>query len=76
MGSSRGGSRVADAVDVRDWLSGTTKLKVSEELVGLGAYGKVLTVLVSSSIGQEQDRDIDEETEDELIESWMPQFRR
>ena len=72
----RAGNCTADAVDVRDWLGGTTKAEVSEESIGLGAYGKVLTVLVSSSIGQEEDPDEDEESDENVIERWTPRFRR
>jgi len=69
------GDRVADEVDVRDWLGGTTSAAVSEESVGLGRYGKVLTVLVSNKIGQQTDSD-EEDNEEDLIERWTPQFRR
>lgn len=69
------GERVADAVDVRDWLGGMTKAEISEESVGLGQYGKVLTVLVSSKIGQDNEPDEDQDEED-LIERWTPRFRR
>lgn len=72
----RAGSRTADAVDVRDWLGGTTKAEVSEESIGLGAYGKVLTVLVSSSIGRDDDSDEDDESDEDVIERWTPRFRR
>ena len=72
----RAGARVADAVDVRDWLGGTTLAEVSEESVGLGAYGKVLTVLASATIGQEHDPDNDEESNDEVNERWTPHFKR
>jgi len=72
----RAGNRIADAVDVRDWLGGTTKAEVSEESIGLGAYGKVLTVLVSSSIGQGDDPDEDEESDEDVVERWTPRFRR
>lgn len=70
------GERITDAADVRDWLGGTTKAEISEESIGLGQYGKILTVLVSSSIGQEQDPDIDEEDDQSVIERWTPRFRR
>jgi hypothetical protein len=70
------GERVTDAVDVRDWLGGTTKAEISEESIGLGQYGKVLTVLVSSSIGQEDDPDVEEEDDDSVIERWTPRFHR
>ncbi|MGR9398096.1 ImmA/IrrE family metallo-endopeptidase (plasmid) [Rhizobium leguminosarum] len=69
------GERVADAVDVRDWLGGMTRAEISEESIGLGQYGKVLTILVSSKIGQDDEPDKDEEEED-LIERWTPRFRR
>lgn len=71
----RGGDRVADSLDVRDWLGGPTKAEISEESVGLGSCGKVLTVLVSQSIGQEPDPDEDED-EDEMVERWTPRFHR
>ena len=70
------GARVADEIDVRDWLGGTTSRAVSEESLGLGAYGKVLTVLTSSEIGRAED-DVDEDDDEEaLTESWTPRFRR
>ena len=69
------GERIAETVDVRDWLGGMTRAEVSEESVGLGNYGKVLTVLVSSSVGQERDPD-DEDDDEEVIERWTPRFRR
>lgn len=69
------GDRITDEADVRDWLGGTTRAGVSEESVGLGQYGKVLTVLVSNTIRQRDDPDEDENEED-LIKSWTPQFRR
>lgn len=70
------GERVADTVDVRDWLGGTTKAEIYEESIGLGPYGKVLTVLVSSAIGQIEDTDDGEEDENSVIERWTPRFRR
>lgn len=69
------GEHMINEVDVRDWLGGATRAIVSEESVGLGRYGKVLTVLVSNSIGQEMDP-ADDENEDDLIESWTPRFCR
>lgn len=71
----RSGDRVADETDVRDWLGGVTKAAASEEAVGLGGYGKVLTVLVCPSVGQDDEPDEDGE-KDELIESWTPRFSR
>ncbi|OLP59283.1 hypothetical protein BJF93_05210 [Xaviernesmea oryzae] len=71
----RSGDRIADEADIRDWLGGFTKAAVSEESVGLGGYGKVLTVLVSPTVGQDYEPGEDGE-EDKLIESWTPRFRR
>ncbi|KAB2693116.1 ImmA/IrrE family metallo-endopeptidase [Brucella intermedia] len=70
------GDRLSDETDVHDWLGGTTRAAVSEESVGLGRYGKVLTVLSSNSIGQNDDSDDSEHDEDSLIESWTPRFGR
>lgn len=68
------GDRIADEVDVRDWLGGTQKAAVSEESIGLGRYGKVLTILVSSTIGQFDENEDEDETD--VIERWTPRFRR
>ena len=72
-GQVRAGATVVDETDVRDWLGGTTKTAVSEESVGLGGYGKVLTVLSSGAIGREEDDQ--EDDEDDLVERWTPRFR-
>ena len=71
----RRGDRIADETDIRDWLSGFTKAAVSEESVGLGGYRKVLTILVSPTVGQDNEPDEDGE-EDDLIESLTPRFHR
>lgn len=70
------GDRLSDETDVRDWLGGTTRAHISEESIGLGRYGKVLTVLSSGTIGQQDESEDDEDYEDRLIESWTPRFRR
>lgn len=69
-----GESEIED-VDIRDWLGGESSKIVTEETIGLGRYGKVLTVLSSLSIGQDEDPYEDEE-DDDLIERWTPRFRR
>lgn len=69
------GERVKDEIDVREWLGGLTRETVKEESIGLGTYGKVLTVLTSPKIGQEPEPD-EEDEQQELIESWTPRFRR
>lgn len=68
------GERVKDEIDVREWLGGHTRKTVKEESLGLGAYGKVLTILTSTKIGQELEPDEDDEQQ-ELIDSWTPRFK-
>ncbi|WP_246658403.1 ImmA/IrrE family metallo-endopeptidase [Rhizobium sp. FKY42] len=68
------GERVKDEIDVREWLGGHTRETVKEESLGLGAYGKVLTILTSTKIGQELEPDEDDEQQ-ELIDSWTPRFK-
>ena len=67
--------RAENEIDVMDWLGGARSALVTEEVVGLGRYGKTLTILSSESIGQERDED-DEEEDEDLIERWTPRFRR
>lgn len=61
------GERVESELDVRDWLGGKRSAMVAEEVVGLGRYGKTLTVLSSQSIGHEAYAD-EGDDEDDLIE--------
>lgn len=63
--------RAANEIDVMEWLGGTRSAMVIEEVVGLGRYGKTLTVLSSDSIGQEDDSETDDDEE-----NWTPRFRR
>lgn len=69
------GERVSEEIDILDWLGGTRSSIVIEDVVGLGGYGKTLTVLSSQKIGQEAYVDEDD-NEEELIESWTPRFRK
>jgi hypothetical protein len=59
-----------------DWLGGTRSAIVTEEVVGLGRYGKTLTVLSSSRIGREEDGLTDDDNDEEIAERWTPRFRR
>jgi hypothetical protein len=58
-----------------DWLGGKKSARVNEEVLGLGRYGKVLTILHSGEIGPENEPE-EEREEEELRESWTPRFRR
>lgn len=68
--------REVNEVDVMDWLGGTKSVLVTEEVVGLGRYGKTLTILSSGSIGQEDEEEDAEEDDESIIERWTPRFRR
>jgi hypothetical protein len=71
-----GGERDTQDVDVMDWLGGTRSATVTEEVVGLGRYGKTLTVLSSEVIGQNVSEGDDEGEEQDLEEKWTPRFRK
>lgn len=70
--------RADSEIDILDWLGGVRSVPATEEVVGLGSYGKTLTVLTCESVVDETYRDEveDDEDEDELIESWTPRFKR
>jgi hypothetical protein len=70
------GDRATHEIDVMDWLGGTRSAIVTEEVVGLGRYGKTLTVLSSSRIGREEDGLTDDDNDEEIAERWTPRFRR
>ena len=53
------GERASAEIDVLDWLGGTQSAIVTEDVIGIGRYGKTLTVLSSESIGQDDDEDDD-----------------
>jgi hypothetical protein len=74
----RDGRRESVDVDVLDWLGGKRSVILTEEVVGLGTYGKTLTVLSSDRFGgDEGHRENDDDDDDgNLAESWTPRFRR
>ena len=64
--------RVEAAGELQDWFGGDRSLSVAEQVVGLGNYGKTLTVLTGLDI-EEQLEEIEED--EDLVESWQPKFR-
>jgi len=57
-------------VGLQDWFGGQCKLDVLEEIIGLGNYGKTLTIIsVLDSLEEEEE-------DEDLEESWTPRFRR
>ncbi len=52
-----------------DWFGGNHDFEIEEEVIGLGSYGKTLTILTVTE-------DLEElEEQDELEESWAPRFK-
>ncbi len=66
----RAARRAEAEVNLRIWFGGQREIPGIEEIIGLGRYGKTLTILSS-----EIDADVEDE-QDELEESWTPRFRR
>ena len=69
-----GANRAEADIDIQEWFDGEISAQAKEETVGLGNYGKVLTVVTVTDAENEQL--YEEEDEEELIESWTPRFRR
>ena len=56
---------------LQDWFNGPYRQAITEEVVGLGAYGKTLTVLTEM-----ESPEWFEDEDAELERSWEPRFRR
>ena len=63
------GARDEDRSSLQDWFEGPYQQEIVEEVVGLGRYGKTLTVLT----GMESPEWLEEE--DAETEQWEPRFR-
>lgn len=61
---------------LNSWLDGERTNRVTEEVVGLGKYGRTLTVLTCKSLSVRPEDEADADDEEELIESWTPRFKR
>lgn len=66
------GEREAGTPHLHHWFTTGPDITLEEEVVGLGRFGRVLTILTASNALD------DEEAEEEvsLIESWTPKFSR
>lgn len=71
-GNVRRGARIEETSNLQDWFGGRRSIEISEDVIGLGSYGKTLTVLYDIAVPDVED----EEDEASLIESWTPRFRR
>lgn len=63
-------------IDIMDWLGGKHSIRATEQAVGLGRYGKTLTVLTCPSVQDETYREDEGENDEDLAEHWTPRFRR
>lgn len=63
------GARAEGTSALDEWFNGPHRQDVVEEVIGMGSYGKTLTVLT----GMEAPDEIED---DDLEESWTPRFRR
>ena len=67
-----GGDRDEGRTRLDDWFHDGPDVGAFEEIVGLGSYGKTLTVLTVEELPDEEESEEDEE----LIRSWTPTFSR
>lgn len=67
-------ARSESDIDIMDWLGGRRSVEATEEVVGLGSYGKTLTVLTCPSLVDETYQDEDDDDEEDLIDRWTPRF--
>jgi len=67
---------IADG-SLNDWMDGDRTYRVTEEVVGLGTYGRTLTILTCAALSLRPETDEnDEEEERNLIDSWTLRFRK
>ena len=64
--------RVEEGTNLQDWFGGHRSIDINEDIIGLGNYGKTLTVLYDIDLPEPED----EEDEDRLVDSWTPRFKK
>lgn len=62
--------RAQGETNLRNWFGGSRSIPATEEVLGLGTYGKTLTILSSDIFAD------DEDEEQDLEEKWHVGFRR
>ena len=60
-----------ESTDVIDWFGGSISAEGKEEVIGLGSYGKTLTVLSFPNLPDEEEL----EEEERFTDSWTPKLR-
>jgi len=68
-GKVKHAERSEHETSLSDWFGGSRSVPMTEEILGLGQYGRTLTVLTGKTYADDEDEDAD------LEESWMPRFR-
>ena len=68
----RTAQRAEETSNFEDWFGGRRSIKANEDVIGLGSYGRTLTILYGIDLPEPED----EEDEAALIESWTPRFRK
>ncbi len=68
------GDRDETDIDIMDWLGGTRSARATEQVIGLGGYGKTLTVLTCPSVRDETFEDDEGDDEANLAERWAMRF--
>lgn len=68
----RNGERADGTSAFQDWFGGPHEIEVTEDVVGLGSYGRTLTVLYEIDLPDEEER----EQEQSMRDSWTPRFGR
>ena len=69
-------AREEDEALTTEWFGAGRSEQAREEVLGLGTYNRVLTVLTCSEIFDEGSMDEDDDSDQALEESWTPRFRR
>jgi hypothetical protein len=66
----RRADRIEETSDLQSWFGGAQSIELREDVIGLGRYGKTLTMLHEVELTDDQDED------DVLTECWTPRLRR
>ena len=74
--SQRRAARDVDETDIMEWFDGGQTVRAQEEVVDLGSYDRVLTVLTCPGLLDDGFMDEDDDSDEALEESWTPRFRR
>lgn len=64
--------RIEQTSNLQQWFGGSRRIEISEDVIGLGRYGKTLTVLYDIELPEPEEEDEDAA----MLESWTPKFRK